>query len=330
MPAPFGRPHADYALYVTFFPQLIAGPIVRHGEIIHQYALDPMRHGLHERLARGFLLLLFGLVKKVVFADELTEVVDPLFQSAADGATLDTAQAWMATAAFGLQIYFDFSGYSDMAIGLAMMFGLALPINFNAPYASCSLREFWRRWHMTLSRFLRDYLYIPIGGNRYGPVRELAALMVTMLLGGLWHGAAWTFVAWGGLQGIGLAVNHAWRRLGYELPRLLGWGITMTFVFFAWVLFRSPDFPTAWSLFGSLLGAEAGSVSISGSVGLEGEVWLLPVAALLAVLGPTSQRLALELAHPRPMWAAATGAGFAVMLVFIGGWRSQEFIYFQF
>ena len=175
----------------------------------------------------------------------MADIADPLFQSAANGTALSVAESWVATAAFGLQIYFDFSAYSDMAIGLALLFGLSLPINFDAPYRAVSIRDFWRRWHMTLSRFLRDYLYIPIGGSRVGPWRQLATLMITMLLGGLWHGAAWTFVLWGGLHGAALAVNHAWERAGHTLPRHLAQLLTLLFVTLAWVPFRAADFTTA-------------------------------------------------------------------------------------
>jgi alginate O-acetyltransferase complex protein AlgI len=174
----------DFCMFVTFFPQLIAGPIVRHNEIIHQFRLDPRRPAMWENLSRGFMLFVIGVAKKVALADTLAMMVDPLFSKAA-GTSLSAAEAWVGTAAYTLQIYFDFSGYSDMAVGLALMFGLRLPLNFNAPYRAVSVRDFWRRWHITLSRFLRDYLYIPLGGSRCGPVRQSVNVIVTMLLGGL-------------------------------------------------------------------------------------------------------------------------------------------------
>jgi D-alanyl-lipoteichoic acid acyltransferase DltB (MBOAT superfamily) len=186
----------NYALFVSFFPQLIAGPIVRHDQIIGQYHLDPLRDGLHERIGRGLVLLAAGLVKKVAFADQLAGVADPVFSAVLENASLTPADAWCGVLAFGFQIYFDFSGYSDMAIGLALLFGLVLPVNFEAPYRAVSVIDFWRRWHITLSTFLRDYLYIPLGGSRHGPARQALALLTTMLLGGLWHGAAWP--SWSG------------------------------------------------------------------------------------------------------------------------------------
>ncbi|MBS0562232.1 MAG: MBOAT family protein, partial [Proteobacteria bacterium] len=230
----------DFCMFVTFFPQLIAGPLVRHNEIIGQFALPPRRAEMWENLSRGFVLFLIGVAKKVLFADSLAMLADPLFAQAASGA-LPAVQAWIATAAYTLQIYFDFSGYSDMAIGLGLMFGLRLPMNFDAPYRATSARDFWRRWHMTLSRFLRDYLYIPLGGNRCGAARQAFNVVATMLLGGLWHGANWTFVAWGGLWGAALAVNHLWAGAGLRLPRAAAWALTLLFAMGGWVLFRSPD-----------------------------------------------------------------------------------------
>jgi D-alanyl-lipoteichoic acid acyltransferase DltB (MBOAT superfamily) len=215
----------DIFAFVTFFPQLIAGPIVRHNEIIDQFGLSPRRPEMWQNLSRGGVLFLIGLVKKVGVADTVAGICDPLFAKAADG-TLNIAEAWAAAGAFTLQIYYDFSGYSDMAIGLALMFGFRLPYNFNAPYRAASIQDFWRRWHMTLSRFLRDYLYIPLGGSRRGEFWRIVNVLVTMLLGGLWHGAAWTFVAWGGLHGAALAVNGLWARGGWRLPGPLGWAAT--------------------------------------------------------------------------------------------------------
>jgi D-alanyl-lipoteichoic acid acyltransferase DltB (MBOAT superfamily) len=252
----------DFCMFVMFFPQLIAGPLVRHNEIIDQFRLDPRRPAMWENLSRGFFLFLIGVAKKVAIADTVAHIADPLFHKAATG-VLSAAEAWVATGAYTLQIYFDFSGYSDMAIGLALMFGLCLPLNFNAPYRSLSVRDFWRRWHMTLSRFLRDYLYFPLGGNRHGNVRRYTNLMVTMLLGGLWHGAGWTFVVWGGLHGIYLCVNHAWQHLrqrlglrgGTRMSHLLAGATTFAAVVVGWVFFRAQDFPTALSILAGMAGA---------------------------------------------------------------------------
>lgn len=316
----------DYALYVSFFPQLIAGPIVRHDEIIGQYALDPRREGLDERLSRGFVLLVIGLAKKILIADQLAQIADPLYAAAADGTAMTLAEGWLASAAFGLQIYFDFSAYSDMAIGLGLLFGLSLPINFDAPYRAGSIREFWRRWHMTLSRFLRDYLYIPLGGSRHGLARQMAALMVTMLLGGLWHGAGWTFVAWGGLHGAALAANHLWTRMGGRMPWAAGWAMTMLFVFVVWVFFRAESFAAAAHILSAMSGADELSLAADKAEGL----WLVAAAAAVALFGVTSHRFALDRMAPIRWGAAAVGAAFAYLALEAGRGQYQEFIYFQF
>src|SRR6516164_380315 len=304
----------DFCMFVTFFPQLIAGPIVRHNEIIHQFRLDPCRPGMWENLSRGFVLFVIGVAKKVALADTLSMVADPLFGQAFT-APLSAAEAWIATLAYTLQIYFDFSGYSDMAIGLALMFGLSLPLNFNAPYRAVSIRDFWRRWHMTLSRFLRDYLYIPLGGNRCGAVRQAMNVIVTMLLGGLWHGANWTFVAWGGLHGAALAVNHVWQGAGFRLPRPIAWALTLLFVMAGWVLFRSASFATAGDVLLSMLGQYG-----AGRISLDREfVVALIGGAAIALLGPTSQELALQKLQPRPWLAVPTGVALAYLLLLVGG-----------
>jgi D-alanyl-lipoteichoic acid acyltransferase DltB (MBOAT superfamily) len=315
----------DFCMFVTFFPQLIAGPIVRHNEIIHQFRADPRGPAMWENLSRGFVLFVIGVAKKVALADTLAMVADPLFNQALT-TNLSAAEAWVATGAYTLQIYFDFSGYSDMAIGLALMFGLRLPLNFNAPYRAISIRDFWRRWHMTLSRFLRDYLYIPLGGNRCGPVRQALNVILTMLLGGLWHGANWTFVVWGGMHGMALAVNHVWQGWGLRLPRPLAWALTLLFVMTGWVLFRAADFATAGTIFLSMLGQHG-----AGDIVLDREfVVALIVGAVVACLGPTSQEFALTRLRPWRWLAVPVGTGLAYLLLLVGGRLPNVFIYFQF
>jgi len=315
----------DFCMFVMFFPQLIAGPLVRHNEIIHQFSLDPRRPEMWENLSRGFILFIIGVAKKVALADTLAMVADPLFDRSVT-ASLSAAEAWIATSAYTLQIYFDFSGYSDMAIGLALMFGLRLPMNFNAPYRAVSIRDFWRRWHMTLSRFLRDYLYIPLGGNRCGAARQAMNVVLTMLLGGLWHGASWTFVAWGGLHGVALAVNHIWEGWGVRLPRVVGWALTMLFVMACWVLFRAADFTTAGDILLSLLGQHG-----AGRIRLDREfVAALVGGAAVALLGATSQEVALTKLQPRPWLAMPAGLALAYLLLLVGGRLPNVFIYFQF
>jgi D-alanyl-lipoteichoic acid acyltransferase DltB (MBOAT superfamily) len=315
----------DFCMFVTFFPQLIAGPLVRHNEIIHQFRADPRGPAMWENLSRGFILFLIGITKKVVLADTLAMIADPLFAQA-QTAPLAAVPAWVAAGSYTLQIYFDFSGYSDMAIGLGMMFGLRLPFNFDAPYTAVSVRDFWRRWHMTLSRFLRDYLYIPLGGNRCGPLRQAVNVVATMLLGGLWHGANWTFVVWGGLHGVALAANHVWETRGLRLPTPVAWLLTLLFVMGGWVLFRSPDFTHAGQVLASMAGAQGlGHVSLNREF-----VLALAFGAAIATLGPTSQTAALRRLVPQPWLAVPAGVGLAWLLLLVGGRLPNVFIYFQF
>ena len=252
-----------YALFVSFFPQLIAGPIVHHAGFIPQFEQDRIYRPNMERFAVGLTVLAIGLFKKTVLADSIAPFADTVFAAAAAGKSITLIEGWCGALAYTFQIYFDFSGYSDMAVGLALLFGIRLPLNFFAPYRATSIVEFWRRWHMTLSRFLRDYVYISLGGNRYGKVRRYLNLLLTMILGGLWHGAGWTFVLWGLLHGLYLVVNHAWQAsLGNAAerwaPRILrngmGWVLTFVAVVVAWVFFRADNIATAMHLLASMAG----------------------------------------------------------------------------
>jgi alginate O-acetyltransferase complex protein AlgI len=263
----------DFSLFVMYFPQLIAGPIVHHKEMIPQFAGSTGRRFDIQDLAAGLVLFTVGLIKKVVFADTLVAVADPVFATAQSHQIPSLYDAWSGVLAFTLQIYFDFSGYTDMALGLALMMSIRLPLNFDSPYQATSIIDFWRRWHMTLSRFLRDYLYIPLGGNRHGERRRFANLMLTMLIGGLWHGPAWTFVAWGALHGAYLIINHAWQRFGavLRLPlrgttagRWAAWLITFLAVAVAWVFFRAESFGAAREMLRGMAGW--------GGVGLENKL----------------------------------------------------------
>jgi D-alanyl-lipoteichoic acid acyltransferase DltB (MBOAT superfamily) len=313
----------EFFAFVTFFPQLIAGPLVRHNEMIPQFSRDPRGDAMWENLSRGALLFIIGFAKKAGIADTAALTCDPIFAAAAVG-PVGAAAAWAGAGAYAVQILFDFSGYSDMAIGLGRMFGLRLPINFDAPYQATSVREFWRRWHITLSRFLRDYVYIPFGGNRGGAWPQARNVVATMLLGGLWHGAAWTFVAWGGAHGLALAVNGAWDRKGWRMPWALGWVLTLLFVVLAWVLFRAPDFATAMRVYAGMSGVEGwGRVKVEA-------VPVLVLAIGVALVGPTSQTAALERARPKMWLAGLAGVALAGLLLLAGGRVPNEFIYFQF
>ena len=319
-------PLLDYALYVIFFPQLIAGPIIRHNEIIPQYKKSPLRPDIYHHIGAGIVLFCIGLAKKIMIADSLAKTATPLFDTAATGQALTFAQSWVASSSYSLQLYFDFSGYSDMAIGLAMMFGFSLPINFNAPYRAISIRDFWRRWHITLSRFLRDYLYIPLGGSRHGKHRLYLALLVTMLLGGLWHGAGWTFVIWGGLHGLALVVNHIWSAKGLKLPVYLAWPATLLFLMFGWVIFRADSMSTANSIIATMMGSEGFNLTL----GKDYDSWLPLLAFLIAIIGPTSQTVVIEKLKPKTPYAVVTAGIFLYLILHVASDGYSEFLYFQF
>ncbi len=226
----------NYSLFVTFFPQLIAGPIVHHREMMPQFSSMRAQTLCGRNMAMGLFVFSMGLFKKVAIADTFAVWARAGFDG---GSALSLVEAWGASLSYTLQLYYDFSGYSDMAIGAALFFNIRLPVNFNSPYKATSIQDFWRRWHMTLSRWLRDYIYIPLGGNRKGRQRTYINVFLTMLLGGLWHGAGWTFVLWGAVHGVAIMVNRAWSGAGRRLPAFVGLGITLFFVNGAWVLFRA-------------------------------------------------------------------------------------------
>lgn len=337
----------DFALFVFFFPQLIAGPIVHHAEIMPQLRKLAAGHrdgDFAEHIAVGLSLLAIGLFKKIVIADNVAPFSTSVFEAAAAGKTIGLALGWQAALAYTVQLYFDFSGYSDMAIGLARMFGVRMPANFDSPYRSTSIIAFWRRWHMTLSRFLRDYLYFPLGGNRAGPQRRYVNLMIVMLLGGLWHGAGWTYVVWGGLHGFYLFVAHVWRdRVGLAVPSVAGWALTMLAVIVAWVFFRAPDMASALNVLAGMAGLHGGA-ALSGE---QAEV-LAKIAALLlgAAVLPNSQQILRafqpvldKIPEPRGVfarlqWRPTAGFGALAAMVFLTAlmfsWKSSEFLYFQF
>jgi len=247
-------PFLDYACFIAFFPHLIAGPIVRPAHILPQFAGLQPRKDWRVHFSEGGEIFLLGLAKKLVLADGLARFADPGFAAAGAGYPLTLIEAWSALLAYALQIYFDFSGYSDMAIGLARLFGIHFPANFNSPYQARNISEFWRRWNITLSGFLREYLYIPLGGNRRGEMRRIVNLMATMLLGGLWHGAALRFVLWGGLHGAFLVLHGWWRRFGLPLPTFACRSLTLLAVILAWVPFRASGFSAVMNFYQGLFG----------------------------------------------------------------------------
>ncbi|ARO86521.1 MBOAT family protein [Nitrosospira lacus] len=247
-----------YLLFVTYFPHLIAGPVLHHKEMMPQFADRKNYYPTGENITIGLSIFVIGLAKKILIADNIAPLANPVFSPDAHPQLIE---AWIGALAYTFQLYFDFSAYSDMAIGLSRLFGVRLPLNFNSPYKAANISEFWRRWHMTLSRFLRDYLYIPLGGSRIGSFNRYRNLMATMLLGGLWHGAGWTFVIWGGLHGLYLVINHVWQFIASKTEIRTGvlWAIgsrliTFLAVLVAWVFFRAPDMRTAIDILGALVG----------------------------------------------------------------------------
>ena len=241
----------NYVLFVTFFPHLIAGPILHHKEMMPQFASRWSRIRQYPNILLGLFIFSMGLFKKTVIADGFATWATAGFDKAE---VLNFFEAWGASLSYTFQLYFDFSGYSDMAIGAALLFNIRLPINFNSPYKALNIQDFWRRWHMTLSRFLRDYVYIPLGGNRRGRLHTHANLFATFLLGGLWHGASWMFVIWGALHGIAIVLHRIWRDWGGRMPTALAWLLTFNFINVTWVFFRARDMDAALKVLGGMVG----------------------------------------------------------------------------
>ena len=256
----------DFFLYIAFFPQLVAGPIVRAKDFLPQL----QQHvGLNwDYIYLGAQIFTLGFVQKVFIADRLSVFVDPVFTSPMG---YDSATLWLALFAYTVQIFCDFSGYSHMAIGIALALGFKLPENFRMPYLATSIADFWRRWHISLSQWLRDYLYIPLGGSRVSPWRIHVNLMLTMLLGGLWHGASWNFVLWGAMHGAALVSHRLWQAWGFKIPSLFAWCLTFSFVMLTWIPFRSPDFAHSWMFF-------------TGLWGEQGILWMMPQVIVLLLL----------------------------------------------
>lgn len=341
-----------YGLFVTYFPHLIAGPVLHHAQMMPQFADASIYRPRAGNLTAGLVIFCLGLFKKVVLADGISPYADAVFKAADLGQMPSTSEAWIGATAYTLQLYFDFSGYSDMAIGLSWMFNVRLPFNFDSPYRATSISDFWRRWHVSLSTFLRDYLYIALGGNRRGAVRRYANLMITMVLGGLWHGASWSFVIWGGLHGLYLALNHAFRAmLGERIVTrldasrawtLVAWALTMLAVVVGWVFFRAESFGGAQRILAAMAGRGASALELemlwNAGLQVHTALWWCAVLGGAAALSPNSNRIGTKvqatLQHPSLLRAAiATAAALGVaFLVLLNTARESvsAFIYFNF
>jgi alginate O-acetyltransferase complex protein AlgI len=329
----------DYFLFVSFFPHLIAGPILHHSDVFWQFH-GGFRTDRKIKIATGVIVFSIGLFKKVIVADNLSLIVKPIFSLVDGGMTVTSDQAWVGTVAYALQLYFDFSGYSDMAVASALLIGFQIPFNFYSPYRATSIIEFWRRWHITLSRFLRDYLYIPLGGNRNGHGRRYLNIFITMLLGGIWHGAGVNFVIWGALHGFFIVVNHLWRDYVVSAIPFLGrskflvppaYVLTMACVLLGWIFFRSE------TLTGAAILAERmfwiPSMSFAGGLPVAPQAFSLILAAgLIATILPNSQQIhdwsLSDAVHERWIAGMAAGALFAIAFVSIS--PDSPFLYFQF
>jgi len=316
---------ARYALYIAFFPQAIAGPLARWHEVMHQFGRQVYAPGWQRQFALGVTFIVLGLIQKTMLGDPIGRIVDPIYAQAKLGMVPD-GQSWLALG-FIFQILFDFAGYSDIAIGLALLFGVQLPYNFNAPFRSTNMQDLWQRWHMTLMTFLRDYLFHPLANARIGRGHRLlqyfAALILTMALCGLWHGPSWTFVLWGTAQGVAVVTVSLWRRYGWRMPSLAGWAMTMVFALLLGVVFRAGSLEAAWHVYQGL--------AILPDVGAVGRALPIIVAAACAVLLPASQDIVAWLnERPRKVVAAALGLVIVAVLVELGDREAYEFVYFQF
>lgn len=312
---------SGYFLFVTIFPHLIAGPILYHKDMIPQF-MDESRYRInYANMNRGLVWFILGLAKKVLIADTLSGYVAEAFSQAGQLSAMD---AWLGSVAYTLQLYFDFSGYSEMAIGLGLMLNFQLPLNFNSPYQAASIIDFWRRWHMTLSGFLKNYLYIPLGGNRGG--HHLRNIFITMLLAGLWHGAGWTFIFWGGLHGLFICINHLWRKAGHSMPKPVGWALTFLAVNTAWVFFRAESFDAAFAVLSAMvgMGPDVGATQIFSM----GKVGLVLAMLALCVCMPGVKQVVSRYFRPNYKWAVLLSGIllYSVAKFYQGG----EFLYFQF
>jgi alginate O-acetyltransferase complex protein AlgI len=320
----------DYALFVTYFPHLVAGPIIHWREMIPQFAgLGKLGQTARaamlqrENICRGIILFSIGLAKKLFLADQFAPLVNQGYSAVERLGCID---AWLLSLSYTFQLYFDFSGYSDMAVGMSLVFGITLPFNFDGPYRAVSVQDFWRRWHMTLSRWLRDYIFIPLGGSRGSVITTARNILITFLLGGIWHGAAWTFVIWGALHGVALCVQRLWANSSIDTPRIISVILTFLFVNAAWVFFRAPDVSTSLNVLGAMLSPNRLSQTLNP------DYWPLVLVGFAMVwFLPTSQYVALQTRIGTSLLAASSaGALIVVAMVAQNAAPPSPFLYFNF
>lgn len=315
----------NYGLFVTFFPQLIAGPIVHHSEMMPQFYTKENKYFSYENFTRGLYVFFLGLGKKVIIADTFAIFANYGYSNTGNLTILD---GWITSLSYAGQLYFDFSGYTDMAIGAALMFNINIPINFNSPYKALSIQDFWRRWHITLSRFLRDYVYIPLGGNRKGEFKTLGNLMITFIIGGIWHGAGWTFVFWGFLHGAGLIVHRTWTKSGFQLPNVVALILTFNFVNIAWVFFRAPAWEDAINVLSAMFGI---GKTIDVSVTVLTDVYSLPIALCgIALLFYKNTNELLQQFTFSKKQMVSTISLIMLGMLFINSTTANDFLYFDF
>ncbi len=326
----------NYALFVTFFPHLLAGPIIHHKEMMPQFANIRNKVFSYSNMSHALFLFFIGLFKKVIIADSIAPIATLGFDTPGP---LTCSEAWITSLSYTVQIYFDFSAYTDMALAAALMFNIRLPINFNSPYKALDITDFWRRWHMTLSRFLRDYIYIPLGGNRRGSVRTYGNLMATFLIGGLWHGAGWTFVFWGFLHGAASVVHRLWSRLNIRTPAVLAWFITFNFVNIAWVFFRARTWNDALRVLKAMFGFQGFAITPHFdrlAITLGSLVFMhvnRNIAVVLAgcILSALFLRNSNELSHTfRPGWKNGAFIVLIAVYTLLSINNVSEFLYFNF
>jgi D-alanyl-lipoteichoic acid acyltransferase DltB (MBOAT superfamily) len=337
----------NYAVFVTFFPQLIAGPIVHHSEMMPQFLKLKNKVLQYHTIAAGIFIFTIGLFKKVVIADSFAVWATQGFDMER---SLTMLEGWMTSLSYTFQLYFDFSGYTDMAIGAALLFNIKLPVNFDSPYKATNIQDFWRRWHITLSRFLKEYIYIPLGGNRKSDIRTYTNVFITFLLGGIWHGAGWTFVVWGALHGLALVLHRAWKKLGLHMPTFFAWLVTFSFINIAWIFFRATSFESAIKVLQAMFTFDGDIFSKSKqfphmlhyvhplsnyvSINMVNYMFiLLLLGFILSLCAKNSHELKDKFMTMKQLpltWTIGIGLLLGVSLIVIASNPSSEFLYFNF